>query len=150
LLLDMGKGFAATYLVCLFPFTAPDHDSVLWMRILCGMTAAMGHIYPVLAGFKGGKAVATLLGVVIGLMPLTAAGSLVVFVCVFLIFRMVSLGSMLAAISLPVISMLLPGKIQPPLLLFFGLIAILVVFTHRRNLQRIFRGEESKVRFRRA
>ncbi len=149
LMLDIGKGFAATYLVYLYQVPAPDHDSVLWLRILCGIAAALGHIYPVLAGFKGGKAVATLLGVVVGLMPLAAVGSLGVFLVVLLISRMVSLGSILAAISLPFVSLLFPGTTRLPLLLFFSLIALLVLLTHRRNLQRIFRGEESRISLRR-
>jgi glycerol-3-phosphate acyltransferase PlsY len=148
LLLDIGKGFAATYLPYLYGPLASDPEPLLWIRILCGIGAALGHIYPILAGFRGGKAVATLLGVVVGLIPMAAAGSLTVFIITFLVFRMVSLGSILAAISLPIMSLLMPATGKLPLLLFSGLIAILVILTHRRNIQRIIRGEESRVRFR--
>jgi glycerol-3-phosphate acyltransferase PlsY len=147
LLLDIGKGFAATYLPYLYGPLASDPEPLLWIRILCGIGAALGHIYPVLAGFRGGKAVATLLGVVVGLMPLAAVGSLTVFIITFLAFRMVSLGSILAAVSLPMMSLLIPATGKLPLLLFSGLIAILVILTHRRNIQRIIRGKESRVRF---
>jgi glycerol-3-phosphate acyltransferase PlsY len=150
LLLDIGKGFGATYLPYLFAFIITDPGLMLWFRIGCGMAAAIGHIYPVFAGFNGGKAVATLLGVIIGLMPLAAAGSLTVFILTFLVFRMVSLGSVLAAISLPIMSLLLSAGGRLPLLVFSGLIAIMVIFTHRRNIQRIIQGEESMVRFRKA
>jgi glycerol-3-phosphate acyltransferase PlsY len=112
------------------------------------MAAALGHIYPVFAGFHGGKAVATLLGVILGLMPLAATGSLAVFILTLLLFRMVSLGSILAAISLPFMSLLMPATGQLPLLFFSSLITILVILTHRRNIQRIIRGEESKIRLR--
>jgi glycerol-3-phosphate acyltransferase PlsY len=149
LLLDTGKGFAATCLPCLVTTQVSDPGPLLWMRILCGMAAALGHIYPVFAGFKGGKAVATLLGVVLGLMPLAATGSLAVFIIIFLVFRMVSLGSIMAAISLPFMSLFMPAPAQMPLLFFSSLITLLVILTHRRNIQRIIRGEESRVRFRR-
>ena len=148
LLLDIGKGLAATYLPCLHASLDADPGLMLWMRILCGMAAALGHIYPVFAGFHGGKAVATLLGVVVGLMPLAAAGSLLVFILALLLSRMVSLGSILGAISLPFMSWLTPSTGQLSLLFFSSVITILVILTHRRNIQRIFRGEESRVRFR--
>jgi glycerol-3-phosphate acyltransferase PlsY len=148
LLLDMGKGLAATYLPCFFTTLASDPELLLWLRILCGTAAALGHIYPVFAGFQGGKAVATLLGVVLGLMPLAAAGSMAVFILIFSVSRMVSLGSILAAVSLPLIILLMPAESQLPLLLFSGLITIVVILTHRNNIQRIIRREESRARFR--
>jgi glycerol-3-phosphate acyltransferase PlsY len=148
LILDIAKGFASTYLPLLGSSLANHPDAVPWLRTGCGIVAAIGHIYPVFAGFHGGKAVATLLGVVLGLMPLAAAGSLVVFILTLLLSRMVSLGSVLAAISLPLIRWLVPGTDHPSLLLFSVLITILIILTHLRNIQRIFRGEESRIRFR--
>ena len=149
LLLDIAKGFTATYIPYLFPILTVDSEWLLWLRILCGSAAALGHIYPLFAGFRGGKAVATLLGVVVGLMPLAALGSLVVFILVMGISRMVSLGSLLAAISLPLMGFIMSALVQPPLLIFSGLITILVFITHWKNIQRIIRGEESRVRLRR-
>ncbi len=148
LLLDTGKGLAATYLPFLFGSISADPGALLWFRIGCGIGAALGHIYPVFAGFNGGKAVATLMGVIMGLMPVAAAGSLAVFLLTFLVFRMVSLGSILAAISLPLMTLIMPASARLPLLVFSILITILVILTHRRNIQRIIRGDESRVRFR--
>ncbi len=150
LLLDTGKGLAATYLPCLYTFLASDPEVMLWVRMLCGMAAAVGHIYPVFAGFRGGKAVATLLGVIVGLMPVAAAGSLLVFIIVLWLSRMVSVGSILGAISLPLLSWFTPVTDRLPLLLFSSMITILVILTHRRNIKRIIRGEESRVRFRKS
>jgi glycerol-3-phosphate acyltransferase PlsY len=150
LLLDIGKGFAATYLPHLYGSLAADTEALLWIRIGCGLAAASGHIFPVFAGFRGGKAVATLLGVILGLMPMAATGSLTVFILIFLVFRMVSLGSILAAISLPFMSLLMHPTGRLPLLVFSTLITILVILTHRRNIQRIISGDESRVRFRKA
>ena len=148
LLLDIAKGFVATFLPYFFPSLIADPEWFLWLRILCGSSAALGHIYPLFAGFRGGKAVATLLGVVVGLMPMVAMGSLVVFILAFGVFRMVSLGSVLAAISLPLMGFIMSSPVQLPLLIFSGLITILVIITHKKNIQRIIRGEESRVRLR--
>jgi len=148
LLLDIAKGFAVTFLPYLFPSLIADPEWLLWLRILCGSSAALGHIYPLFAGFRGGKAVATLLGVVVGLMPMAAMGSLVVFILAFGVFRMVSLGSILAALSLPLMGFILATPVQLPLLIFSVLITILVFITHKKNIQRIIRGEESRVRLR--
>jgi acyl phosphate:glycerol-3-phosphate acyltransferase len=148
LLLDIAKGFGATFLPYLRLSYSPDAEWLLWLRILCGTAAALGHIYPLLAGFRGGKAVATLLGVIIGLMPMVALGSLAVFILVLGICRMVSLGSILAAISLPVLCLIMLSQERTPLLVFSCLITMLVIMTHRKNIQRIIRGEESRIRLR--
>lgn len=162
LILDIGKGFVATFLPVLAqnltpslaqfltPSIALDQEGLLWLRLLCGSAAALGHIYPMLAGFRGGKAVATLLGVVLGLMPVAAAGSLVVFILGLGVFRMVSVGSILASVSLPLMVLIIQSPVQLPLLLFSGLITILVLVTHKKNIQRIIRGEESRIRIRKS
>ena len=144
LLLDTGKGLAATFLPYINSSLTSDPDLLLWMRILCGASAALGHIYPVLAGFRGGKAVATLFGVVIGLMPLPAAGSLLVFIIIFLLLRMVSPGSIMAGISLPILAFILTDH-QIQLMVFSLAIACTVMLTHRSNIRRLARGEESKI-----
>jgi len=147
LILDIGKGLAATFLPVVFVSYASDPDLLLWLRIFCGAAAAVGHIYPVLAGFRGGKAVATLFGVVIGLMPLPAACSLVVFLIIFLVFRMVSPGSMLAGLSLPVLVYSLTDH-PVQLMILSILIALTVLITHRKNIGRLVRGEESRIALR--
>ena len=145
LLLDIGKGYASTWLPFLIMSFESDPDLLLWMRIACGVCAAAGHIYPVFAGFRGGKAVATLLGVILGLMPLPAICSMGVFFITFFLFRYVSLGSMLAAISLPFfVSRLIHPEIFP-LLMFAGLISVMVVLIHLKNLRRLLRREEARV-----
>jgi glycerol-3-phosphate acyltransferase PlsY len=148
LLLDIGKGLAATFLPFIYSSITSSPDLLLWERVLCGTAAAAGHIYPVFAGFRGGKAVATLFGVLIGLMPVPAALSLAVFLVVFLAFRFVSLGSILAGLSLPVLVYFLTGR-PVQLISFSLLISILVLATHRQNIKRLIRGEESKLAFRR-
>jgi glycerol-3-phosphate acyltransferase PlsY len=144
LVLDIAKGFAATFLPLIYSSLSSDPDTLLWVRTICGIAAALGHIYPVFAGFRGGKAVATLLGVMLGLMMLPAAASLLLFIIVFLSFRMVSLGSVLAGLSLPfTVYFLSEHPIQ--LVSISVLVSALIVYTHRKNIGRIIRGEESKV-----
>ncbi|MFC2098382.1 glycerol-3-phosphate 1-O-acyltransferase PlsY [Bacteroidota bacterium] len=144
LLLDIGKGFAATFLPYIYSSISSDPDLLLWERVFCGILAAVGHIYPVFAGFRGGKAVATLLGVLIGIMPVPALASLAVFILGFSAFRFVSLGSILAGISLPIMVYFLSE--HPVQLMFFGgFISVLVLLTHRKNIGRLLRGEESKL-----
>ncbi len=144
LILDISKGVAATYLPLIFMSATSDPDILLWGRIICGIAAALGHIYPVFAGFRGGKAVATLFGVIVGLMALPAAGSFLVFLIVFLSFRFVSLGSILAGLSLPIMVYFLSDH-PVQLLIISLLISIMVLVTHRKNIVRLLKGEESKL-----
>jgi len=144
LILDISKGYAATFLPFIYSSITSDPDILLWERIICGTAAAIGHIYPVFAGFRGGKAVATFLGVVLGLMALPAAGSLAVFIIIFLSFRMVSLGSIFAGLSLPFMVLLL-SEHPVQLIIISVLVSVLVLLTHRKNIGRLIRGEESKL-----
>jgi glycerol-3-phosphate acyltransferase PlsY len=145
LLLDIGKGFGASFLP--FILSSSDPELLIWERILCGVAVAAGHIYPVFAGFRGGKAVATFLGVLLGIMPVPALGSLMVFILVFLSFRIVSLGSLLAGISLPLFVFSLTGHPVPLLVLSF-MVTVLVILTHRKNIGRLLQGEEARLELR--
>jgi acyl phosphate:glycerol-3-phosphate acyltransferase len=145
LLLDIGKGFASTRLPLLFINPGTEPTTLLWLQIICGVFAAIGHIYPVFAGFRGGKGVSTLLGIVLGLMPVAAICSLGVFVVTFILFRYVSLGSIVAALLLPVFVFILGDSGLTPLHLLAMLIAVVVLLTHRRNLGRLLKREETKM-----
>ena len=118
--------------------------------MLAGLAALVGHCYPVWLKFKGGKGVATALGVFAMLAPLAALGALVFFVAVVLMWRYVSLGSVAAAAAMPLLIYLLwaPGH-APPLVVSFGTLfaSALVVFKHDANLQRLVDGTEPKFSF---
>jgi glycerol-3-phosphate acyltransferase PlsY len=147
LLLDMGKGMLATCLPLIHASFSASPEFLLWLRILSGAAAAGGHIWPVFAGFRGGKAVATLFGVLLGLMPLPALLSLAVFLAVFFLFRIVSLGSIVAGLSLPFLVWFM--TLHPVQLMSFSiLISLVVLLTHRRNIGRLLRGEEARLTFR--
>jgi glycerol-3-phosphate acyltransferase PlsY len=105
----------------------------------------LGHIYPVFAGFRGGKGVATIFGVLLAIHPLVTISCLGVFLCVFLISGYVSLGSMTAGISFPVLLFLFFDSPSIYLKIFSVVVAIALLITHRKNIGRLFKGEESKL-----
>lgn len=147
LFVDAAKGFIATSLAyALYFFNAVDWPTCVSLKILFGLIAIIGHLLPIFCDFKGGKGVATTLGMVLALHPAAALVSIVVFLIVFAISHYVSLGSMVSSIVFPVL--LYFGVFGPelPVLIYFGcFIAFLVVFTHRMNIVRIFKGAENRM-----
>ena len=120
-----------------------------YCMFLTAFFVVAGHIFPVYFKFKGGKGVATLLGVVIAVEPLLAAALLVFFVAVVAISRMVSLGSLLSAAICPLVTYLIFNAKGEEMLteyvIFTSAMALLLVITHRKNIVRIVKGEESKL-----
>jgi acyl phosphate:glycerol-3-phosphate acyltransferase len=133
LLFDLGKGFAAVWLArILLPGTEQ------W----AALAAVIGHCFPVWLGFKGGKGVATKLGVALGLGWLIGLASAGVWLAVFALTRISSLGGMAAAVAAPVAALYLGQAYAAPAL---GGIALLVLWQHRANISRIIAGTEPKV-----
>jgi glycerol-3-phosphate acyltransferase PlsY len=148
LLLDALKGVLA---VVLARWMLGSDAGVNWWVVATALAAVAGHIFPVWLGFKGGKGVATGLGVFLGLAPLAVLCALPVFVFVVWATRYVSLGSMTAAAVLPVCVWLLgvPGDARAnpaPLMTAAIAGAALIIFMHRANIGRLLRGEESKLK----
>lgn len=114
------------------------------LELLAGVSAFFGHVFPVFAGFKGGKGVATLCGVVLGLHPLAALSALGVFAVVLLVTRYVSLGSMLAAVSFPCFLFFAYGERNAWLLAVSIVLAVMIIATHRANIGRLLSGKESR------
>jgi glycerol-3-phosphate acyltransferase PlsY len=144
LALDVAKGTAAVWLAGRFT----DQSSTA--MTLAGVSALIGHCFPVWLRFKGGKGVAIALGVFLMLAPLAALGALFVFIVVSVAWRYVSLGSLSAAAAMPLLMYFLwaPGH-APPLVVDFGTLfaAALVIFKHDANLQRLVDGTEPKFSF---
>jgi acyl phosphate:glycerol-3-phosphate acyltransferase len=149
-ILDIGKGVAAVLLGRLLaaeysiaPF-APEH-----FMVLCGIAAVLGNVFPVFLVFKGGKGVNTSLGVILTLLPLQAAIAFAVFVVVVLTTRFVSLGSILAGLTLSAIVIVQKSILDSPVADVYValaiLLAILIVFTHRQNIVRLVSGTESRL-----
>ncbi len=145
LAVDILKGFLAAFLAHgLLRAGAIGAGALVRTELALGLTAVLGHIYSVFAGFKGGKGVATLLGVVLAVAPGPAAGCVVVFVALLWLTSYVSVSSMTSAAAFPVLVKLL-GPADAWLLGFGVLAAALVLYTHRVNLGRLRAGTESKV-----
>jgi glycerol-3-phosphate acyltransferase PlsY len=147
LFVDALKGFLATGLAAvLFYFRLVDWETCVTLKILFGFLAVIGHLLPIFCDFKGGKGVATTLGMVLALHPQAALVSILVFLVVFAVSKYVSLGSMIASLAFPI--MLIVGVFgeELPILIYFGsFVAFLVVFTHRQNIVRIFQGTENRM-----
>jgi acyl phosphate:glycerol-3-phosphate acyltransferase len=117
------------------------HLPDVWIAVI-GLAAFLGHVYTVFLGFKGGKGVATALGVFLGVSPLAVGGALLLFVAVVWWSRYISLGSILAAAVMPILVLLLDGR--PPLVLMTVAVAALVVWKHKENIKRLREGTENK------
>jgi acyl phosphate:glycerol-3-phosphate acyltransferase len=149
LLIDVLKGFLAVeFVTYIYDFESLNHFETSLM-IISGMMAVAGHVYPIFAGFKGGKGVATALGMVLSMNPEIALCSFAVFLLIFLPTGYVSLGSMLAALSFPLFMVFrLFGPESTTLIAFGFLMFAFEVFTHRANVRRLIAGTESKILFR--
>lgn len=143
LIIDTLKGFLAVKLAFLVPGVT-DTESLYVIQIIFGMAALFGHLFPIFTGFRGGKGVATGLGIVLAVYPLGAALSLTVFLIAVLASRYVSLGSILGGVSFPLFVMfLLPGD-NLPLMVFSWVVAAILLLTHQKNIDRILKGSERK------
>ncbi|MBT8194817.1 MAG: glycerol-3-phosphate 1-O-acyltransferase PlsY [Bacteroidia bacterium] len=147
LIFDILKGFAAVQLVQLLPLDSFSTDLLISLNILLGACAVLGHIFPVFANFKGGKGVATVTGVVAAIHPLAWLVSTIVFLIALLISRYVSLSSMIAAITFPIIIVFVLPDYSRVLDIFSIGIAFLIIATHRKNIERLIKKEESRVNF---
>ncbi|AND38349.1 MULTISPECIES: glycerol-3-phosphate 1-O-acyltransferase PlsY [Cytobacillus] len=110
--------------------------------IICGLLAILGHVFPIFAGFKGGKAVATATGVLLFLTPFGTLTGFVVFLLTLILSKYVSLSSMLAGIAIFIYSLIFEDKVIIALSLF---ISVLVIILHRQNIKRLITGTENKL-----
>lgn len=143
-LIDVLKAFVAAQLVRFFPYL-PHTPNYVNLQLLFGIAAVLGHIFPIYVGFKGGKGVASLLGVTLAIAPISALLALAVFIIVLLISRYVSLGSMIAGCSFPCFVFFIDKTPIFSLQLFSILFAILILVTHKKNIGRLWHGEEKKI-----
>jgi len=143
LAVDMLKGYLAVTLSHLQLLMEPGTESWMIFRIFLGLLAIAGHIFPVFAGFRGGKGVAAMAGIGLALQPMAALGALGVYVVVFLISKVSSLGSLAAVLSYPVWMILVIKTDFHSLWVFSILVPILVIVTHRSNIRRLIQGMES-------
>lgn len=146
LLIDMLKGFAPVRVLAWYSDLEDGSADFTWLRVGMAMAAVIGHLYPVFAGFRGGKGVATSFGGILALHRGIALICLGVFVLVYLITKYVSLSSLCAALAFPIAVALLAKEDHFVLQGFSLVICALVFWTHRTNIKRLLRGEETRMR----
>ena len=146
LLIDVLKGLTAASLVRYCYFLDPGSVRYVNIQLLFGLVSVLGHIFPIYCQFKGGKGIATLLGMIIGIHYLSALACVVLFIVVLFSTRYVSLSSMLAAIAFPLVAIVI-YKNEEPLFIAFGIAAaIMVILTHQKNIARLVEGTENKAK----
>jgi glycerol-3-phosphate acyltransferase PlsY len=144
LIIDILKGSLAVALAYMSGFDVQSTEFIN-LELGLGVAALMGHIFPVFAGFRGGKGVATILGIVICIVPVSCALSLCVFLVVLFSTRIVSLSSMIGGVTFPIFLNLVMGNSNPILTVFSIVVATLLIITHRKNILRLLKKQESKV-----
>lgn len=143
LLIDVAKGFAAVMLYHLSPYK--DTDFGFYLKLMLVVAVVAGHIFPVFAGFKGGKGVATMAGAVLGVYPPAVLLCFVTFLIVLAISHYVSLSSMTAGALFPIYLVFVFHQTYLPLVIFACIVAVALIITHRRNIKRLAEGTESKI-----
>ncbi|OFY85636.1 MAG: acyl-phosphate glycerol 3-phosphate acyltransferase [Bacteroidetes bacterium RIFCSPLOWO2_12_FULL_35_15] len=142
-LIDVLKGYAAVSLAHFSNYT-PGSNQFINLELVLGIASLVGHIFPLFASFRGGKGIATLLGIILCVHPYAAFISIGIFILVLLVSSYVSLSSMISAIMFPIIVIFVFKTKVPSLIIFSVLIAIMVLITHQKNIERLLRREESK------
>jgi acyl phosphate:glycerol-3-phosphate acyltransferase len=144
LTIDVLKGLAASSLPLIFAEDYSDNELLLF-QISTSLVCIIGHIFPVFAQFRGGKGVASALGIIIGLNPFSACISVCIFLVVFLVSRYVSLGAIITSITYPFVSFFIVKEESSLMIVFTALLGLLVVLAHWKNIRRLMNGAESKM-----
>ncbi|MDE5962499.1 MAG: glycerol-3-phosphate 1-O-acyltransferase PlsY, partial [Alistipes sp.] len=146
--LDFLKGFVAVTIIQLLQYDdIVGSNDIINLKIAALFAAVLGHIFPIFAGFRGGKGVATLVGAVTGIVPSIALLCFGVWLVILMATHYVSLSSIIAGCCFPVFTLLSPraDKINTPFIVFSFVIAILLIVTHRKNIKRLLDHSESKI-----
>ncbi|RPD51212.1 MULTISPECIES: glycerol-3-phosphate 1-O-acyltransferase PlsY [Chitinophagaceae] len=143
--IDMIKAVVAVKLAFMLPEAYDNELYLINLQLGLGLAAVIGHIFPIWANFKGGKGVASLFGMVLGIQPNVALCCVGVFILVLYLTRWVSLSSILASVAFPIFILVIFNEPEPLYRVFTIVVALLVVFTHQKNIGRIIKGNESKV-----
>jgi acyl phosphate:glycerol-3-phosphate acyltransferase len=147
LMVDMFKGWLAVNLIHLTKFYTPETGQFITFQLMLGVAAILGHIFPVYVGFKGGKGVATLFGLVMAINPEPTLICTGIFVVTLLLTKYVSLSSMLAGFAFPFIVIFVFKETTMSLVIFSLIISVLLLFTHQKNIERLLAHKEKKATF---
>lgn len=145
LLLDVLKGFLPVRLLPIWSGAEPYSDVWTLLRVLLVSAAVVGHLYPLFAGFRGGKGIATSLGGILAIHPGSALICIIVFFLIFLTTRYVSLASLVAAIAFPLAVTFIFHEPSLVMKIFAILLCVVVFYTHRHNIGRLLKGNENRM-----
>ena len=146
LFLDILKGWASVKLLTLILITyQPTSDAYINIQLVIGISAVLGHVFPIYEQFQGGKGVATLMGIILAINFSAAIGCVIIFLLIFIFTSYVSLGAMVAAFFFPVITIFIVKAESPALIYFSIFISILVITTHKKNIVRLLERQENKM-----
>lgn len=149
MVLDVVKAWGAVTLAHVFAGDSLSEAKLIDYQIALGALAVLGHVFPLFTGFKGGKGVASLVGVIIALYsPYIFLFVLLWFALVFILTRYVSLASITASILFAILAIFVFHEQNTYLIILAVLIAVFIPLTHRKNIKRLLKGEESKLTFR--
>jgi glycerol-3-phosphate acyltransferase PlsY len=144
LAIDVLKGLIAVLLPLTVAYTH-NENTIINYKLFAAIFVILGHVFPLFAGFRGGKGVATSLGVIFAIHPPAAGICLAIFLLVFLTFNYVSLGAIVTAISFPIVIHFVFNVSSLPLTIFSIVIGTAVVITHKKNILRLIQGSENKM-----
>lgn len=147
LVIDISKGTIASCLPYFFTenWFGGFKDEFLILQLTAAFFAVLGHVFPVFAQFRGGKGVATSLGVIIGINPPAAAVCLAIFLIIFMSSGYVSLGSITAALCFPLVSYFFIHDDTRIMIIFTIILGISVIWAHRKNIERLLSGTENRM-----
>ncbi len=147
MLCDILKGAAAVGLFYFMPFYLKNVNELERTNFMLGLglSAVLGHVFPIWANFKGGKGVATLFGMILAIQPVIALACVGVFLLVLFLTRFVSLSSILAGIMLPISVLWIWNEHEVLYRVFALLVAFLIIITHQKNITKLLKGAESRV-----
>jgi len=143
-ILDVAKGWFAVFMIRFFPQEIITELGFYTISVALAVAVVTGHIFPVFAGFRGGKGIATLLGVGFAIFPMSGLAAFFIFIVVFLLSGYVSLSSLTATITFPLLSWFVFGNTEIPLVILSVAVAVFVPLTHAKNIKRLLAGTESR------
>lgn len=146
--IDIFKGWLPPAIYATILFQGQPITNIGIVQILCGFAAILGHTYTIFAGFRGGKGIGTLAGMLLALFPIALPLCIIVFIITLILTGYVSLSSILATVALPIILLVLPifgiQQSTSSLLIFALLVPLFAIFTHRSNIVRLRDGTENR------
>ena len=146
LFFDILKGWISVKILTLLILYEINSPEFINMQLVVGITAVLGHVFPIYEKFQGGKGVATLMGIILAINFSAAIGCVVIFLLIFIFTNYVSLGAIVAAIFFPVITIFIIRVESISVIYFSIFISVLVILTHKPNIYRLLNKDENKIK----